>query len=44
MVYQASRLFGLTPDEYELPGSRTDLISIPRGASSSIFGGWGVRI
>jgi hypothetical protein len=31
-------------DDRELAGSRTDLVHVPTGADSSLFGGWGVRI
>lgn len=27
-----------------LAGSRTELVMMPRGADTSLFGGWGVRI
>jgi hypothetical protein len=27
-----------------LTDGRTDLVSLPRGADSTLFGGWGVRI
>lgn len=30
--------------DYELPTTRTELVRLPDGFFTSIFGGWGVRI
>jgi hypothetical protein len=37
-------ILAITTNPQQVGSGRSDLVQLPRGADSSLFGGWGVRI